>query len=324
MAHRGRFWVSPVAAAIRAAWLLAPVIGTLVDRMPWRRSMVGGDLARCATLSLMGALVATGWAPVTVLVLLAFVSGVAEVFFDSAAQPVVPTLATDQQLERADARVISAQIIGTGFVGPPMGAALWAAWHPPPFLLDGATFLVSALLLTGLPNKAAPATADGDRGMRSLLRGAWAGLRFLARDRGSAPSPNGGRSAGRGTTGGLRGPRGLRRTAAPSTPLRVQPDAGRRSRRQPRRGEDGAPDRAADGVWVECEGVSVRLRARLPGRRGSPLVVAAGRRHVGPQQRRGGAVERVHGLPSAASRPPGMQGRVASGCRLAAWGGPCR
>ncbi|WP_328551038.1 MFS transporter [Streptomyces sp. NBC_00358] len=177
------FWVSTVAAASRAAWLLAPVIGTLVDRMPWRRSMVGGDLARCATLSLMCALVVTGWTPVTVLVLLAFVSGVAEVFFDSAAQAVVPALATDQQLERVNARVISAQIVGTGFVGPPMGAALWTAWHPLPFLLDGATFLASALLLTGLPNKAAPATADGEWGMRSLLRGTWAGLRFLARDR---------------------------------------------------------------------------------------------------------------------------------------------
>jgi predicted MFS family arabinose efflux permease len=177
------FWVSVVAAAGRAAWLLAPVIGTLVDRTPRRRSMVGADLARCATLFLLCALVVTGWTPVTVLVLLAFGSGLAEVFFDSAAQAVVPTLAADHQLERANARVISAQIVGTGFVGPPVGAALWSAWHPLPFLLDGATFLASALLLTGLPERAAPDAADGEQGIRSLLRGTWAGLRFLAHDR---------------------------------------------------------------------------------------------------------------------------------------------
>ncbi|MET7574007.1 MFS transporter [Streptomyces sp. NPDC005492] len=176
------FWVSVVAAASRAAWLLAPVIGTLVDRAPLRRSLVGADLTRCATLFLLCALVVTGWTPVTVLVPLAFGAGLAEVFFDSAAQAVVPTVAADHQLERANSRVISAQIVGTGFVGPPVGAALWAAWHPLPFLLDGLTFLASALLLTGLP-ETAPAAVDGERGMRSLLRGTWAGLRFLARDR---------------------------------------------------------------------------------------------------------------------------------------------
>lgn len=177
------FWVSVVAAAGRAAWLLAPVIGTLVDRMPGRRPMVGADLARCVMMLVLFAVVATGRTSVTALVLLAFASGVAEVFFDCAAQAVVPVLAADHELERTNARVIAAQITGTGFVGPPAGAALWAVWHPLPFLLDGVTFLASALLLMGLPSRAAHARAGADeRGLRGLLRGTWAGLRFLGRD----------------------------------------------------------------------------------------------------------------------------------------------
>ncbi|MFD9368854.1 MFS transporter [Streptomyces sp. NPDC060020] len=178
------FWVSVVAAAGRAAWLLAPVIGTLVDRMPGRRSMVGADLARCVMMLLLFAVVATGRTSVTALVLLALASGVAEVFFDCAAQAVVPMLAADHELERTNARVIAAQITGTGFVGPPVGAALWAVWHPLPFLLDGVTFLASALLLMGLPSRTAPSQEAGadERGLRSLLRGTWAGLRFLGRD----------------------------------------------------------------------------------------------------------------------------------------------
>ncbi|MEU3725066.1 MFS transporter [Streptomyces sp. NPDC031705] len=176
-------WVAVVAAAGRAAWLLAPVIGALVDRMPGRRSMVGADLARCALLLLLFALVAAGRTPVAALVLLAFASGVAEVFFDCAAQAVVPALAADHELERTNARVIAAQITGTGFVGPPLGAALWAVWHPLAFLLDGLTFLASAMLLTGLPARAAPGgEGAGERGPRSLLRATWAGLRFLGRD----------------------------------------------------------------------------------------------------------------------------------------------
>ncbi|MGW7460348.1 hypothetical protein [Streptomyces sp. NPDC054797] len=103
------FWVSVVAAAGRAAWLLAPVIGTLVDRMPGRRPMVGANLARCVMMLVLFAVVATGRTSVTALVLLAFASGVAEVFFDCAAQAVVPVLAADHELERTNARVIAAQ-----------------------------------------------------------------------------------------------------------------------------------------------------------------------------------------------------------------------
>ncbi|MER7736625.1 MFS transporter [Streptomyces erythrochromogenes] len=177
------FWVSVVAAAGRAAWLLAPVIGTLVDRIPGRRSMVGADLARCVMMLLLFAVVSTGRTSVTTLVLLAFASGVAEVFFDCAAQAAVPLLAADHELERTNARLIAAQITGTGFVGPPVGAALWAVWHPLPFLLDGVTFLASALLLMGLPSRTAPSERGvGERGLRSLLRDTWAGLQFLGRD----------------------------------------------------------------------------------------------------------------------------------------------
>ncbi|WP_163010849.1 MFS transporter [Streptomyces dangxiongensis] len=175
------FWVSVVAAAGRAAWLPAPLIGTLVDRMAARRSMVGAELARCALLAVLAAATAVGWVPVTLLVLLAFLCGIAEVFFDSAAQAVVPRLAADRQLERTNARIIGAQITGTGFIGPPLGAALWAVGQPWPFAVDAVTFLGSALLLRGLP-----LGAPGERtehGVAALLRGTWAGLRLLGGDR---------------------------------------------------------------------------------------------------------------------------------------------
>ncbi|MFE7612316.1 MFS transporter [Streptomyces celluloflavus] len=177
------FWVSVVAAAGRAAWLLAPLIGTLVDRMPARRSMVGADLARCGLMAVLTASTVIGWVPVPSLVLLAFFCGIAEVFFDCTAQAVVPQLTADLQLERTNARIIAAQITGTGFVGPPLGAVLWAVGQPWPFAADAVTFLGSALLLRGLPARVPDERADGEertkRGIAGLLRGTWAGLQLL-------------------------------------------------------------------------------------------------------------------------------------------------
>ncbi|MEU7561862.1 MFS transporter [Streptomyces eurythermus] len=178
---RDVFWVSVVAAAGRAPWLLAPLIGTLVDRMEARRSMVGADLARCALLAALTAATVVGWVPVMSLVVLAFLCGVAEVFFDSAAQAVVPRLAEDRQLERTNARIIGAQITGTGFLGPPLGAALWTVGQPWPFAVDAVTFLGSALLLRGLPRYGPGERTE--RGVAGLLRGTWAGLRLLGGNR---------------------------------------------------------------------------------------------------------------------------------------------
>ncbi|MEU6665891.1 MFS transporter [Streptomyces sp. NPDC046727] len=180
---RDVFWVSVVAAAGRVAWLLAPFIGTLVDRVPARRSMVAADLVRCAVLALLCACTVTGRVPLPLLVLIALLAGIAEVFFDSAAQAIVPSLAADRELERANARIIAAQITGTGFLGPPAGAALWAVWQPLPFAVDAVSFLVSALLLTGLPStRPGGRQADdgpAEHGVRGLLRDTWAGLRLL-------------------------------------------------------------------------------------------------------------------------------------------------
>ncbi|CAL9280973.1 MFS transporter [Streptomyces sp. enrichment culture] len=184
---RDVFWVSVVAAAGRAAWLPAPLIGTLVDRMAARRCMVGADLARCALLAALTAMTVVGWVPVMALVVLAFLCGIAEVFFDSAAQAVVQRLAADRQLERTNARIIGAQITGTGFLGPPLGVALWTVGQPWAFAVDAATFLGSALLLRGLPRCGPQERPEGDgrteRGVAGLLRGTWAGLRLLGGDR---------------------------------------------------------------------------------------------------------------------------------------------
>lgn len=175
--------VSVSVAAGRAAWLLAPIIGTLVDHTSRRRAMVAADLVRAVALAALFVMVLADAAPIAVIAAVAFVSGVAEVFFDSAAQAAIPTLAGDEALERVNARLIAAQTVGTGFVGPPAGAALWVVWQPLPFLLNALTFLASAVLLRGLPEpRPAAGPPRGRLTARVVLADTWAGLLLLARD----------------------------------------------------------------------------------------------------------------------------------------------
>lgn len=169
--------VALVAGISRAAWLSAPFVGTLVDRWSRQICMVSADIVRAALLLTLGVL-ALGRPALPAVLLIALVTGVCEIFFDCAAQSVVPAIAGESSvsLERMNSRLMAIQTVGTGFVGPPLGAVLWESWHPLPFFADGGTFVVSAALLSGL--------RDSCRTMRNrhsdgFLQDTWAGVRYL-------------------------------------------------------------------------------------------------------------------------------------------------
>lgn len=177
IAHGSALDVALVATVSRAAWLAAPFIGTLVDRWSRRACMVSADLTRAALLLTLGML-ALGRPPLSVVLVIALVTGIGEIFFDCAAQSMVPSVARDGSLslERVNSRLMAIQTVGTGFVGPPLGAVLWECWHPLPFLADGGTFIVSALLLSGLRDRDRPRP---DRRPGGFLRDTWVGIRYL-------------------------------------------------------------------------------------------------------------------------------------------------
>ncbi len=143
--------VSSVTVAATLPWLLFGLLaGVIVDRTDRWRAMVTIDVLRGASLAVFAVIVLRGSPTLLAIVLMVFALGVGETIFDTAAQAALPAVVPEDRLERANGRLFGAQIAMNGFIGPPLGALLFATSAAGPFAFDAATFLVSALLLRRL------------------------------------------------------------------------------------------------------------------------------------------------------------------------------
>lgn len=169
--------------------LLGPLAGALADRVDRRRLMVASDLARAAVLLGFTAWASAGGTPTPgLLVALGFLVGALSTPFAPARDALVPDLAPPAALARWNAAMQSsaqvAQVLGLVLgawvlaAGPTAGEA---SVHEQARVLallawDGASFVLSALLLLGLrlpPGARGPRVATGF--VRTLREGlAWA------------------------------------------------------------------------------------------------------------------------------------------------------
>ncbi|MEU0546094.1 MFS transporter, partial [Nocardia sp. NPDC005978] len=154
--------------------LLGPFTGALSDRFDRKRVLVVCDLVQ-------GALVLTIalWLPALwLLLILVAVRAVAGQIFQPASRAVVPALVRDRELESANAAIGFGTNVGET-LGPLVAAALFPfAGLRGVLLIDAATFLVSALLLTFLPTKTTRTRDDSEPA--TLWSETRAGLRYLA------------------------------------------------------------------------------------------------------------------------------------------------
>jgi MFS family permease len=169
--------VSLLAASGQIPWLLFSLhSGAIVDRTDRRRLMATVDVARMVLAATIGIAALTGWASIPLLCVVAFLLCVGETLYANATQPLIPAVAGDLPLQSANARIYAGEVVTNGFVGQPVGALLFAAAAGLPFLIDAATFAVSALLLVSMrgvfraerPAHAASLTRDVREGIRWL------------------------------------------------------------------------------------------------------------------------------------------------------------
>lgn len=145
------------------AFLLAPMVGVIIDRLSKRWVLVVTDLARCLLVLLMPALfhLTQSFLPLMAVV---FLLSTGNLFFLSAKAGLIPEIVPPQRLVRVNSILWGAWI--AGFIGGFLGGGLifdYYSWQAC-FYLNGATYLCSAALLlviaarlASAPGAAAPA-----------------------------------------------------------------------------------------------------------------------------------------------------------------------
>jgi MFS family permease len=156
--------------------------GWASDRFERRRLMVAADLVRAVALAVLGVLSLTGGIRLWHFALLGAVVGASNAFFNPSATSIVPDLLAEEDLARANAFLGVARPAMVRLLGPAAGGLLVGLAGPgPAFLLDAATFVLSALLLMRIPLSRAQAVDDP--GLASSLRSVREGLSFVRRQR---------------------------------------------------------------------------------------------------------------------------------------------
>jgi predicted MFS family arabinose efflux permease len=144
--------VAGATLASRLPWLLFALIsGALVDRMDRKRVMVITNVLRTVGVGLLSISVATDQVNLTFIYFIAFGLGLSETFFDTSAEALTPRTVRESQLAAANGRLQGLEWAGSAFVGPPLGAYMFAAIAAAPFFFDAASFALAALFIALIP-----------------------------------------------------------------------------------------------------------------------------------------------------------------------------
>ncbi len=122
-------------------------------------------------------LVATEVVAIWHLCVVAFVITAGEILVDPSVVALVPRLVDDDQLDTANGRIASVEIVTNDFAGGPVGATAFGIVPWLPFLVDAASYLASVVPFRRLPSDPPPASVERS----TLLSDAAEGMRFLRR-----------------------------------------------------------------------------------------------------------------------------------------------
>ena len=158
---RDALLVALVPVALRLPWFLfALPAGVVTDRVNRRRLILAMDGVRAAAFVLaavaMWAALPLAVAPMqgvsdaglyAMILIAGLVVGGAEVFRDNAAQTMLPAMVPVAELERANGRLWSVELLANSLIGPALGAFLIAITLPLPFALNAVAYGAAVLLV---------------------------------------------------------------------------------------------------------------------------------------------------------------------------------
>lgn len=106
-------------------WLIVALpAGALADQLDRRRTMIIANVARTALVAVLAIALQGGNGSMVLLYLVAVGSGIAEVFYDTSSQSILPSLVDRAQLGRANGRLGAIELGAQQFLGPPLAGVL--------------------------------------------------------------------------------------------------------------------------------------------------------------------------------------------------------
>lgn len=124
---RDPFLVGLVGTAAGLPWLIMALpAGVIVDRVDRRKTLIIANIVRILSLILLVILLALKGLDVWSLGVIVLVMGIAEVFYDTSAQTILPDIVPRASLTRANARLYGAEMTMNSFIGPPLAGVLAA------------------------------------------------------------------------------------------------------------------------------------------------------------------------------------------------------
>ncbi len=181
---RNPLLISLVVVVQRLPWLLFSLpAGVITDRHDRKRLMVTSNTIRAIVtvgiatvvmgrqnalpapdvLSDAATVISTDTSLYLMILVATLLLGIAEVLYDNSAQTFLPSIVHVDNLEKANGRMWSAELVANTFAGPPLAGILIAASFALPFYADAATFAASALLIALIrpPRRATARTVTG-------------------------------------------------------------------------------------------------------------------------------------------------------------------
>jgi MFS family permease len=166
-----------VVLSLRLPWLLfALPAGALADRLDRRRTMFLVDVGRGVVIGMLALVVAARGEQLWLLCGLAFLLGIGETLFDTAAQSIVPNLVEPQHLSRANGRLQAVELMMNQFAGPPLGGLLAGVTLAGALGATTAGYLLAAVALALVAGSFRP-VRSGDP--TTLRRDVADGVRYL-------------------------------------------------------------------------------------------------------------------------------------------------
>jgi MFS family permease len=158
-------------------WLLGALpVGALVDRLDRRIAMVVSNAVRGAAVAMVSILIAAGHGSIWWLYIAAAVSGIAEVFYDTAAQSIIPSIVSRENLDRANGRLFAVELGAQEFAGPPIAGVLVSLAASVVFGVSAGLWIVAILALLSLRGHFRPTSTAPKARLRTEVR---EGLAFL-------------------------------------------------------------------------------------------------------------------------------------------------